>query len=228
VQRIPRSKNFQSAGVAVAGFIDHERSRMIYNPNLRPLEHYQLRAAFEARLGVPVTLDADSNAACFAEYRAGAGIGSKRFLCVVLGTGAGAGFMLDGQIVRLSYGGLGDLGHVIVDPDGPLCSAGCRGCLESVVDSPPEVLGRYLGIALASHATILFPDRIVIGGGRAEAGEALLKPARETFYATAGRFASNGVIIEKARLGWLAPAVGAAFQSLSPKELECGTAARLF
>lgn len=205
-------------GVSVAGFVNDEQTRMIYNPNLPALEDYPLKEAFEARLGIPVTLDADSNCACYGEYRAGTGAGSRRFLCLVLGTGAGGGMMVDGRIVRLAHGGLGDLGHVIVQPDGPACSAGCRGCLEAMVQANAEPLGRYVGIALATHAAILFPDRIAIGGGRAEAGDALLKPAEEAFRSTAGRFYQEGVTMHKARLGWQAPVVGAALQSRDWKE----------
>jgi glucokinase len=202
-------------GVSVAGFVNAERSRMIYNSNLPGLENYPLKEALEARLGRPVTLDADSNSACFGEYRVGAGIGSRRFLCLVLGTGAGGGMIVDGEIVRLAHEGLGDLGHVIVQPDGPLCSAGCRGCLEAMVQAGAEPLGRYLGLALATYAAVLFPDRIAIGGGRSEAGDALLKPAEEAFRSATGPFYREGVTIHKARLGWKASVVGAALQAIS-------------
>lgn len=202
-------------GVAVAGFVNDEQTRMVYNPNLPELENYPLKAALEARLGKPVTLDADSNSACFGEYRVGVGAGSRRFLCLVLGTGAGGGMIVDGRIVRLAHGGLGDMGHVIVAPDGPMCSAGCRGCLEAMVQAEAEPLGRYVGIALATHAAILFPERIAIGGGRAEAGDALVKPAEEAFRAASGPFYRRDVTIHKARLGWQASVVGAALQAIS-------------
>ncbi len=213
-QIVGRVGKAAAVGVSVAGFVNAERSQMIYNPNLPALENYPLKAALEARLGLPVTLDADSNSACFGEYRVGAGVGSRRFLCLVLGTGAGGGMIVDGEVVRLAHEGLGDLGHVIVQPDGPQCSAGCRGCLEAMLQAEAEPLGRYLGLALATYAAILFPDRIAIGGGRAEAGDALLKPAEEVFRATTGPFYQEGVTIHKARLGWQASVVGAALQSL--------------
>jgi glucokinase len=202
-------------GVSVAGFVNDERTRMIYNPNLPELENYPLKEGLEARFGRSVTLDADSNSACFGEHRVGMGVGSRRFLCLVLGTGAGGGMIIDGQIVRLAHGGLGDLGHVIVKPGGPACSGGCRGCLEAMVQANAEPLGHYVGIALASYAAVLFPDRIAIGGGRAEAGEGLLKPAEKAFRATAGAFFQQGVTIHKARLGWQASVVGAALEAYS-------------
>ena len=202
-------------GVSVAGFVNPERTRMIYNSNLPALANYPLKEALEAKFGKPVTLDADSNSACFGEYRVGVGLGSRRFLCLVLGTGAGGGMIVDGELVRLAHEGLGDLGHVIVEPDGPICSAGCHGCLEAMLQANAEPLGRYLGLALATYAAVLFPDRIAIGGGRAEAGDALLNPAEEVFRASTGPFYQHGVTIHKARLGWQASVVGAALQAIS-------------
>lgn len=204
-----------AVGVSVAGFVNREGTRMFYNSNLPALEDYPLKQGLEARLGLPVTLDADSNCACFGEYQVGVGVGSRRFLCLVLGTGAGGGMIVDGEVVRFAHGGLGDLGHVMVQPDGPVCSAGCHGCLEAMLQAGAEPLGRYLGIALATYAAILFPDRIAIGGGRSEAGDALLKPAEDAFRTAAGPFYREGVTIHKARLGWQASVVGAALQSLA-------------
>lgn len=213
-QIIANSMSGEVVGVSVAGFVNAEQSRMIYNPNLPALENYPLKEALQSRFGKAVSLDADSNCACFAEYMVGVGVGSRRFLCLVLGTGAGGGMIIDGQIVRLAHGGLGDMGHVIVEPDGPLCSGGCRGCLEAMLQANAEPLGRYVGIALATHAAMLFPDRIAIGGGRAEAGDALLKLTEATFRCAAGPFFHAGVTIHKARLGWQASVVGAALQAL--------------
>ena len=207
-------KTADVVGVSVAGFVNAERTRMIYNPNLAALENYPLKEALQSRLGKAVSLDADSNCACFAEYMVGVGVGSRRFLCLVLGTGAGGGMIIDGQIVRLAHGGLGDMGHVIVQPEGPVCSGGCHGCLEAMLQADAKPLGRYVGIALATHAAMLFPDRVAIGGGRAEAGETLLKSTELAFRSAAGPFFQEGVSIHKARLGWQAPVVGAALQAL--------------
>ena len=74
----------------------------------------------------------DLAAATLAEQRLGSGRQSVRFLCVALGTGANAGAVVEGRPVETAFGCLGDAGHVLVDPDGPECSCGGRGCLESV------------------------------------------------------------------------------------------------
>ncbi len=123
-------------GIGVAGFADPERRCMFFNANLPWLERYPLADAFEQRFGGKVELDADSNAACLAEYRWGAGRGSHRFLCIVIGTGVGGGMVVNGELVRFAHGGLGDFGHVIVDPDGPACEAGCHGCAEAMIAAP--------------------------------------------------------------------------------------------
>ncbi len=71
-----------------------------------------------------------------AEYRLGSGQGSNRFLCLTAGTGLGVGMTIDGSPLRFAYGCLGDIGHVIVEPRGPLCTCGGRGCAEILVSAP--------------------------------------------------------------------------------------------
>jgi glucokinase len=231
-------------GVAVAGFVDDAQSAMIFNPNIAWLEGFPLRRSLEERFGVTVALDADSNAACLAEYHLGSGRGARRFFCLAIGTGVGGGMIIDGEVVRLAHGGLGDIGHVVVEPGGPSCGAGCRGCAEAMISAPAieardgrgrgarEIIeaahtgegharnvlsetGRLLGIALASHAVILFPDVIAIAGGVAEAGDLILERARDVFQQTAGVFYRNGVRVEKATLGAQATLIGAALPFFS-------------
>ncbi len=134
-----------AVGVSVAGFVDHTASAMVYNPNIPWLEGFPLRTELGARIGQNLAvLEADSNAACFAEYSIGLGLGSTRFLCLSIGTGIGGAMIAGGRIVRLAWGGLGDIGHVIVDPSGPRCPSGCRGCAEAVI-SAPGIEARWAG-----------------------------------------------------------------------------------
>jgi glucokinase len=227
-------------GVAVAGFMDERRSMMAYNPNIAWLEGFPLRAELEYRSGKRVMLDSDSNAACLAEFRFGVGRGSRRFLCLSIGTGVGGGMIVDGEIVRITHGGMGDIGHVIVQPFGPQCGSGCHGCAEALISAPgiqarwgrngdgvreiisaawagdakaAELLtetGRMLGVAIASQAVILFPDVVAIAGGLAEADELLLAPAREAVRTLIGPFYRRALTIDRAMLGWRAALVGAA------------------
>jgi glucokinase len=232
-------------GVGVAGFVDEARSMMAYNPNVAWLEGFPLRAELEQRSGRRVALDSDSNAACLAEFTFGVGRGSRRFLCLSIGTGVGGGMIVDGEIVRLAHGGLGDIGHVIVQPFGPLCGSGCHGCAEALISAPGilarwgqngdgvrEIVraaqegdakaaallvetGRLLGIAIASQAVVLFPDVVAIAGGVAEADELLLAPAREAIEALTGPFYRSALRMERAALGWRAALVGAALPLLT-------------
>jgi glucokinase len=123
-------------GVAVAGFLDPARTCLAYNPNLAWLVGFPLRQHLISRFHCPVELEIDSNAACMAEFQHGSGRGSSRFLCVAAGTGLGAGMSVDGVPLRFAHGCLGDIGHVIIEPDGPLCSCGGRGCAEALVSAP--------------------------------------------------------------------------------------------
>lgn len=123
-------------GVAVAGFLDPARTHLAYNPNLPWLVGFALRDLLAARFGLPVELEIDSNAACMAEYLHGSGQGSRRFLCVAAGTGLGVGMAVDGEPLRFAHGCLGDIGHVIVEPEGVLCSCGGRGCAEALISAP--------------------------------------------------------------------------------------------
>ena len=232
-------------GVAVAGFVDDRRSTMAYNPNVAWLEGFPLRAELERRSGRRVALDSDSNAACLAEFRFGAGRGSRRFLCLSIGTGVGGGMIVDEEIVRLAHGGLGDIGHVIVQPFGQACGSGCHGCAEALISAPGilarwgenvggvrEIIaaahagnakaaallgetGRMLGVAIASQAVILFPDVVAIAGGVAEADELLLTPARAAIKDLVGPFYRRDLRIERAALGWKAALVGAAIPLLA-------------
>lgn len=123
-------------GVAVAGFLDADRNYLLYNPNLSWLEGFPLRRRLaESFPELTIELEIDSNAATMAEYRFGSGRESARFLCVIAGTGLGVGMTVGGEPLRFAHGCMGDIGHVIVQRDGPLCTCGGRGCAEIMVSS---------------------------------------------------------------------------------------------
>ncbi len=196
-------------GVSVAGFLDSGRSMMQHNANLPALRHFPLRRALEERLSLQCHLEVDSNASTLAEYRHGAGVGSRRLLGVTTGTGLGGGVIIDGQVLRYTGECAGDLGHIIVDPNGRMCTCGARGCLEAMVNSASlseraqgravrdivdtaregdelsrralAETGQWLGLGLASLSPIFSPDRIVVGGGIAAAGNLLLDSVRASY-----------------------------------------------
>jgi glucokinase len=129
---------------AVAGFVSADGA-LEYNPNLPWLEGVPIAAILTDELGIRVHADADSNAACLAEYLMGEGQGACRFLCLTGGTGLGVGMVVDGKLLRIAHGCMGDAGHVIVSPEGPACTCGGRGCAEALLST--AALGkRYSGI----------------------------------------------------------------------------------
>lgn len=228
-------------GVSVAGFLDSGRSTLLYNPNLAWLESFPLRRRLEQQLSqTRVLMEVDSNAAAMAEYRFGSGQQSRRFLCVTVGTGIGVGMCIEGIPLRFAYGCLGDIGHIIVDRNGPECNCGGRGCAEALL-SASRIAGLYrdgaslrnviedandgnaharniladagnwLGIAIASMANVLFPDHIAIAGGLSEANEYVLAAVERTFRGSASTLAHSGITMQKASLGAHASLIGAAW-----------------
>lgn len=119
-----------AVGVAAAGFIDNERSTIYYAPNLS-WRNEPFKAKLASRLGIPVFIENDANAAGWAEYRFGAGRGVKHMIMLTIGTGVGGAIIVDGRMIRGGFGIAAELGHINVVPDGVLCGCGQRGCLES-------------------------------------------------------------------------------------------------
>ena len=123
-------------GVSVAGFLDEPREGLLYNSNLSWLENYPLKQRLAWDFNLPIELEVDSNAAALAEFHLGTGRGAPRFLCITVGTGLGVGLIVNGEPLRFSYGCLGDPGHIVIQPNGPLCPCGGRGCAELFVAAP--------------------------------------------------------------------------------------------
>lgn len=118
-----------SCGVGAAGFIDPVRGAVTFAPNT-VYDDPEIAAAVNARLGVPVVVDNDANAAAWAEYRFGFAAGVADLAFVTLGTGIGSGFVIGGRLLHGATGAGAELGHMVVDPKGPSCPCGLRGCLE--------------------------------------------------------------------------------------------------
>jgi glucokinase len=101
-----------------------------------PLEDVDFRDRMAARHGLPVVIDNDANAAAIGEWQAGAARGKSHVVMLTLGTGVGGGLILDGRPYRGATGGGAELGHIVVEYDGPPCACGGRGHLESVAAGP--------------------------------------------------------------------------------------------
>ena len=116
-------------GVAAAGFIDADQSVILYAPNLN-WRNEPLRERLQALVPHPVVIENDANAAGWAEYKFGAGRGSKDMVMLTLGTGVGGAVVSDYKLRRGGFGIGGELGHVRVVQDGKLCGCGRKGCVE--------------------------------------------------------------------------------------------------
>jgi glucokinase len=118
-------------GVGMAGLVDARSGVLLWTPNL-VWRNLPLSEGLGARFGLPVTVDNDATAAAWAESRLGASRGYDDSLFVGVGTGIGGGIVAGGRLLRGAHGFAGEIGHIIVEPGGPLCGCGNRGCWEQV------------------------------------------------------------------------------------------------
>lgn len=124
------SQDLQGIGVAVPGFIRLKEGIIAGSNNLAVLEGFPMRDALRARLGTPVILENDANAAAMGEKWIGAGRDVDDLILLTLGTGIGGGIISDGKILHGFLGMAGEVGHITVVPNGNPCGCGNRGCLE--------------------------------------------------------------------------------------------------
>lgn len=118
-----------SVGVGVPGLVTLD-GVLRAAPNLDGVADFDVAALLQARLGRPVTVSNDATCAALAEHELGAGRGADVMVLVTLGTGIGGGLVVDGRLQRGANGFTGEYGHMVVDPDGPPCPCGRRGCWE--------------------------------------------------------------------------------------------------
>jgi glucokinase len=199
-----------------------------------------------AALGVPAALINDARAFGLAELRVGAGRGASSMIGLTLGTGVGGVVAIDGRVVFGHDGTAGEIGHQTIDPDGPSCNCGNRGCLEAftradriaaacgtatpteaveraragdarALDGLAEV-GRYLGIGIGNMLAVLSPDRVVIGGGIAAALDLLLPAIQAELDRRVRTTSLDEVAIVRAELGTWAGAIGAAIHGAGARQ----------
>lgn len=137
-----------TVGVGVPGLVDAD-GVLAFAANLPGVADLPVRAALQQRLsGVRVTVDNDANCAAWAEHRLGAAQGSVHAVLATLGTGIGGGVISAGRLVRGAHGFAGEIGHMVVDPAGPPCSCGSRGCWERLASG--DALGALARRAVES------------------------------------------------------------------------------
>ncbi|MEU9013020.1 ROK family transcriptional regulator [Streptomyces sp. NPDC048479] len=153
-------------GVAMPGPLDHATGVPHRVTGFPQWDGFPLRDALAARLGLPVVLDKDTNAAALGLALRGSG---DSFAYLHLGTGLGAGLVLGGSLYRGARTGAGEFGHQVIQLDGPECGCGKRGCIEALclaaVDRGDlDLAARVLGTGAANLVELLDIDRVLLGG----------------------------------------------------------------
>ncbi len=141
-------------GIGSPGSIDHEKGVVRFSPNFPGWINVPLSAEMERKTGVSVTLENDANAFVMGEKWFGKGKGYTDIIGITLGTGVGGGVITGGKLLRGSKGIAGELGHIVVEPNGYPCGCGNHGCLETIASAT--------GIArLAKEWKERYPDSII-------------------------------------------------------------------
>lgn len=124
------SKQLIGIGIGIAGAIDMQRGIINESPNILDLKRFALRDFLGKRISYPIAIENDANAFTLGEGWVGAAKGCKHYCGITLGTGVGGGIVVGGEILHGAEGMAGEVGHMVIDPEGPLCGCGGRGCLE--------------------------------------------------------------------------------------------------
>ncbi len=125
-------------GIGLPGMVDPATGQISGSPLADPAEH-DLERLLGEHFGLTVLVDNDVNTLTIAEHLFGAGRGTRDLVVITVGRGVGMGMVVNGQIARGWHGGAGEIGHLIVQPEGPACWCGRRGCLEAVAAEPALV-----------------------------------------------------------------------------------------
>jgi glucokinase len=137
-----------AVGLGVAGKIDRQSGAVVFSPNLPELDGYPLAKDVQFNLGIPVAMENDANVFGLGESFAGAAKGIRNWVGITLGTGTGGCLFLGGKLWQGD--GLGfsaEVGHMIVEPEGPVCQCGSKGCLEAFASARALVSGAKRSIA---------------------------------------------------------------------------------
>lgn len=175
----------RAVGVAVAGWLSADREYLLAAANLG-VAGVPLRRDLERRLGLPVTVENDGNAAALAEARAGAGLHARMLVMLTLGTGVGGGIVAAGSLLTGAAGLAGELGHLPSGGEGPPCACGGQGCLEAYASGP--------AVAAAWRAD---PARRQMSTGDVLSAEDVVSAARAGDRAAAGVLQAAGQAV-----GW--------------------------
>jgi glucokinase len=181
-------------GVGAAGMVSLE-GVMRYAPNVA-WRDFPLRDRILQAIDLPTLVDNDANVAAWGEFRYGAGQGSKDMLLVTVGTGIGGGIVSGGRLFRGAHGFGAEIGHIIVEPGGPVCGCGNQGCWEQVASGRAlGRLGRAAAIANPGSAmvTLAGGDPDAVTGPLVTAAAKQGDPVALEVLATVGRRLGEGI-----------------------------------
>jgi glucokinase len=229
-----------SVGIGVPGLYDPAVGTTRFLVNIPgPWAGQAVAGPVAEATGLPTVLVNDARAFGLAELRLGAGRGASSMIGLTLGTGVGGVIAIDGRVHQGHDGTGGEIGHQTIDPDGPWCGCGNRGCVEAFAradqiaaacgtataeeavararagepraqDGIAQV-GRYLGIGIANMVALISPDKVVIGGGiGAGSADLLFEPIQAELERRVKTTALDRVELVPAELGTWAGAIGAA------------------
>ena len=236
---IDRAPGVTSVGIGIPGLFDPAAGTTRFLVNLAGAwDGKPVAGPVSAGLGLPTALINDARAFGLAELRLGAARGVAAMIGFTLGTGVGGVIAIDGRVHMGHDGTAGELGHQTIDPDGPWCGCGNRGCVEAYARADQIVascgtataeeainraragdaraidgfrqVGRYLGIGIANMITVISPDRVVLGGGLAVAADLMLDAINDELRRRVHTTSLDQVEIVTCELGTWAGAIGAA------------------
>ncbi len=150
-------EDIESLGLGVPGMINKRKGILLYANNLN-FKNINIVKEMNKRIGLPVYIENDANCAAIGENVCGAAHGNKNIIYVTIGTGVGAGIIINGKVFSGSFGGGGEAGHMVIVADGELCSCGRKGCWEAYASA--SALRREGRIAAAKYPSSKIYDLV--------------------------------------------------------------------
>ncbi len=143
-----KQSGIRGIGIGIAGIVDVVNGVVTESPNFSGWKDISVKDIIDSEFDIPVFVDNDANVNALGEWWLGAGKGSSNMACLTLGTGVGGGLILNGRLFHGGQGMAGEAGHMAINPRGPKCGCGNRGCLEMYASS--QGLARMVGDELRS------------------------------------------------------------------------------
>lgn len=236
IERHRGREKLQSIAIGAPGPIDIKRGILVNPPNLPGWRNVRLAEMLRKATGAPAHVANDADMAGLGEFHRGAGQGTRNMVYITWSTGVGGGLIVDGKLHRGGHGTAGEVGHMIIDPNGPLDQCGQHGCLEvfcgganlarETGHSAAELFAaaargdkragmvveraaRYMGMALISLTNVVDPEMFVMGGGVTRSWGLVQPMMLKTLHSSPFIRPARRPRLRRARLGDRAGQVGA-------------------